>query len=93
MNKRQALKAAAERIKEQDRILALNKADIMDYNACITDMIAGKGPCQWCEDYNECQLASKGPGCTMWMLRSQKVGDPDGSDAGKDGDPVQRLEE
>ena len=73
MNARQAAKAAAERIKEMERVAAINKADIIDYNKCIMDMIAGKSPCDWCEDMIECQLQAKaeGKGCEDWMLRMQ----------------------
>ena len=73
MNSRQAAKAAAKRIEEQEHTLALNKADIRDYNAVILDLISGKSPCDWCEDQEECQLQAKedGKGCSEWMLRSQ----------------------
>lgn len=73
MNGRQAAKAAAKRIEEQEHTLALNKADIRDYNQVILDLIGGGSPCQWCEDLNECQLQAKtdGTGCSEWMLRSQ----------------------
>lgn len=73
MNGRQAAKAAAKRIEEQEHTLALNKADIRDYNQVILDLIGGKSPCDYCEDLNECQLQAKtdGTGCSEWMLRSQ----------------------
>ena len=73
MNAKQAAKAAAKRIEECERIMALNKADIIDYNKVIADMICGESPCPMCEDWNECQLEAKaGKGCSEWMLRSQK---------------------
>jgi len=71
MNGRQAARAAAKRIEELEHVNRLCSADIKDYNACITDMIKGGDPCQWCEDLNECQLEAKGKGCEEWMLRSQ----------------------
>ena len=72
MNARQAAKAAAERIKECERVMALNKADIIDYNKVIADMICGESPCPWCEDWEECKLEAKGgKGCSEWMLRHQ----------------------
>jgi len=74
MNARQAARAAAQRIAEDERIMALNKADIIDYNTCILAMIDGKTPCIYCEDYKECQLEAKdGKGCDQWMLRSQPI--------------------
>ena len=89
MNSRQAAKAAAKRIEECERVMALNKADIQDYNRIILDMICGESPCPYCEDWNECQLDAKaGKGCSEWMLRMQRPepapegGDPDGQEAG-----------
>ena len=73
MNARQAAKAAAEIIKEQERVMALNKKDIIDYNNCILSMIEGGDPCEYCEDKEECQLEAKGKGCDQWMLKSQKI--------------------
>jgi len=70
MNGRQAAKMAGQRVMELERILALNKADIVNYNLCILSMIDGKSPCDWCEDQQECQLQAKGgTGCEEWMLR------------------------
>ena len=74
MNARQAAKAAAKRIEELERVAALNKADIVDYNKCVEHMIQGGSPCDYCEDLQECQLEAKGKtGCTEWMLRSQEA--------------------
>lgn len=74
MNARQAAKAAAKRIEELERVAALNKADIIDYNKCIEHMIQNGSPCDYCEDLQECQLEAKGKtGCTEWMLRSQEA--------------------
>ena len=81
LNARQAAKAAAARITELERVAALSKADIIDYNRCILDMIAGHSACEWCEDRQECQEAGKTEinGCDDWMLRSQPTGG-DGKD-------------
>lgn len=73
MNARQAAKAAAKRIEENERVLKLNKADIVAYNNCILSMIAGGSPCDYCEDIEECQLDAKGKGCSEWMLKMQRV--------------------
>lgn len=78
MNGRQAAKAAAARIAEMERVANLNKHDIIEYNRCILDMIAGESPCLYCEDWQECQLEAKGgKGCAEWMLKAWKVGDQD----------------
>lgn len=89
MNGRQAAKAAAARIAEMERVAALNKQDIIAYNKCILDMIAGESPCLYCEDWQECQLEAKGgKGCAEWMLKAWKVGDQDAPESA-----VQRVEE
>ena len=72
VNARQAAREAAKKITELERVAALNKADIVDYNKCIEHMISGGSPCDYCEDLQECQLEAKGKtGCSEWMLRSQ----------------------
>ena len=71
MNGRQAARAAAKKIEEQEFTLLLNKLDIRDYNLCILSMIAGGSPCEYCEDYEECQLQAKGKGCEEWLLKRQ----------------------
>ena len=79
MNKRQSLKAASERIEEQEKTIAelerLNKLyakDVRDYYDCIEGTVDGKSICDWCHDQEECQLKAKGKkGCKEWMLRSQ----------------------
>ena len=100
MNKKQALKAAAEnlriatvRIDELERVLKGAQADIKLYNEVIDAMIGGKAPCEWCEDFQECQLEAKGKGCELWWLRYPKKGEvvdddgervfPDGSVSGE----------
>ena len=74
MNARQAAKAASLRIAEMERVAALNKQDIIDYNACILGIIDGKSPCEWCEDLEDCLSGSKdvSTGCANWMLRFHK---------------------
>ena len=63
---------ASLRVAELERILALNRADIIEYNLCILGLIDGKNPCMFCEDYEECQLEAKEQmGCGEWMMRSQ----------------------
>ena len=82
MNKRQSLKAAELRIAENERIMALNKADIMLYNNCILHMIEGGSPCDYCEDSKECELEANGSkGCDQWMLHGQPVTVAKGGDA------------
>ena len=92
MNWKQSAKAAnklnealEETIKSQNHTLLLNKLDIRDYNKVIADMIAGESPCPMCEDYNECQLNSKGgKGCAEWLLRFQKNVSEEPIQEGKD---------
>lgn len=91
MNGRQAAKLAAARIAEMERVANLNKHDIIEYNRCILDMIAGESPCLYCEDWQECQLEAKGgKGCAEWMLKTYpwKAGDQDAPESA-----VQRMEE
>ena len=78
MNARQAAKAASLKIQSMEHTLALNKADITDYNIVIQALIAGKSPCDWCEDLKECQLDAKGKtGCSEWLLRFQRPAPPE----------------
>ena len=80
MNGRQAARAAAERIKENERILALNKADIVAYNLCILHMIDHGSPCDFCEDLEECRKEEKDVtiGCDNWMLKMHREGQDEG---------------
>lgn len=74
MNSRQAAKAAAKKIEEQealiaeqDRLLNLYKADVKNFYECIEGTVDGKSICDWCDAYNECQLQDKGGrGCKEW---------------------------
>lgn len=71
MNARQAAKAAAKRIEELEFRVMMNVLDIKDYNAVIEALIDGNSPCQWCEDWVECQLEAKGQrGCSEWILHN-----------------------
>ena len=83
MNARQAAKAASLRVMELERLLALNKGDIVNYNLCILHMIDGGSPCGFCEDEMECQLEAKGgKGCGDWMLKMQKFTQGDVNEEG-----------
>ena len=90
MNSRQAAKAAAARIEECERIMALNKADIIDYNNCIMHMIRHGSPCDYCNDLEECWENGNDVtmGCDEWMLRMKRAvsvpegGEPDEQEAG-----------
>lgn len=81
MNKRQALKAASERIEAQEeaiaeyeRLIGLYKADVKDYYDCIEGTVDGKSICAWCHYQEECKLEAKnGKGCTEWTLKAQPV--------------------
>ena len=80
MNGRQAAKLASKRISELEYIVSLQSKDIKDYNHAILDMIAGKSPCAWCEENEECTNASHGSaGCSGWWLRYEKQ-IPEGGD-------------
>ena len=98
MNARQAAKAAAIKIQSMEHTLALNKADIIDYNIVIQALIAGKSPCDWCEDLQECQLDAKGgKGCSEWLLRFQRPAPeevvPDGQEGGTEKYEIFGVEE
>ena len=98
MNARQAAKAAAKRIEENEYVIRMQANDIKDYNACVLDMIAGKSPCSWCEEnrLDECQHPeSRGSaGCHEWWLRmkSTEGGEAD-AEGKKSGDSVLGVEE
>ena len=95
MNGRQAAKLAAQRVAELERILALNKRDIVDYNLCIMHMMDHGSPCDFCEGLDECKGEGRDVtiGCERWILRFPKAGDPDGQEAGSSDNSVQRVEE
>lgn len=98
MNGRQAAKAAAKRIEENEYVIRMQANDIKDYNSCILDMIAGKSPCWWCEENRlaECEHKDSwmNAGCHEWWLRMKS---PEGGEAdaeGKEaGNPILGLEE
>jgi len=100
MNKRQALKAATEKIEDQEKVIAdlrfFNQkasADIKAYNKVIDGMIAGEGPCAWCEWEHdpvdgECKKAEHGKGCGDWMLKWEhgEKGEYDGTEGSHNGE-------
>lgn len=78
MNAKQAMRkmdrhALVKQIADQEFVNRMNQADIVSYNRCIDDLIAGKSPCPYCHDFEgdcehpECREAGKG--CPDWMLR------------------------
>lgn len=64
-----------KQIADQEFVNRMNQADIISYNCCIDDLIAGKSPCPYCEDYQgdcdhpDCRKAGKG--CSEWVLRNK----------------------
>lgn len=85
MNGRQAAKAAAKRIEDLEDFNRRCVADIKAYNKCIEGMIAGKCPCDWCEENrtSECTRDEWGnKGCEEWWLMTVLPEQPEeGSDA------------
>lgn len=72
MNGRQAARKAAKRIKDMEHTAGQNKADIEVYNKCIQALIAGKSPCDYCEEkrIGECPNPDKQDhGCSQWWIR------------------------
>ena len=78
MNAKQAMRKMdrarlVKQIADMEFVNQMNKADIVSYNLCIDDLIAGKSPCPYCHDYEDgcdhpdCREAGKG--CPDWMLR------------------------
>lgn len=73
MNAKQALKLCSKQLEETEAVLQRAQQDIKDYNACIDSMIHGGSPCEYCEEYIECQLQAKdGKGCSEWWLRFKR---------------------
>lgn len=62
-----------KQIADMEFVNQMNKADIVSYNLCIDDLIAGKSPCPYCHDFEgECEhpdCREAGKGCPDWMLR------------------------
>ena len=62
-----------KQIADMEFVNRMNQADIVSYNCCIDDLIAGKSPCPYCHDYEgdcehpDCREAGKG--CPDWMLK------------------------
>ena len=71
MNGRQAARAAANKIKDLENIIAHNVSDIRMLNECIIDMIRHESPCKYCNDYEECVQENRDVsiGCDDWFLR------------------------
>ena len=72
MNKRQALKAASQRIEELEDFNRRAAADIKAYNRVIDGMIDGISPCEWCMEYEGEDCPHKGEkvnGCSEWWLK------------------------
>lgn len=87
MNGRQAARLAANRIRELEYIVSMQSRDIREYNETILDIIAGKTPCNRCEEANECTKKEFGSvGCQGWWLHFKKPweegGDADGEAEG-----------
>ena len=62
-----------KQIADMEFVNRMNQADIVSYNRCIDDLIAGKSPCPYCHDFEgdcehpDCREAGKG--CPDWMLK------------------------
>ena len=78
MNAKQAMRkldrhALVKQIADLQFVNSMNQADIVSYNRCIDDLIAGNSPCPYCHDFEgdcehpECREAGKG--CPDWMLK------------------------
>ena len=82
MNAKQSLRAARKHIEELEDYNNRARAEIKALNQCIDSVIAGeKNYCDWCESREECQLESKGKGCSEWWLMFDPPIREEGSDA------------
>ena len=77
MNGRQAAREAAKKNAELERTIMHDVIDIRLYNQCIIDMINHKSPCNYCNDFEECQKEGKDVsiGCEDWVLRVYAITD------------------
>lgn len=78
MNAKQAMRkmdrhALVKQIADLQFVNSMNQADIVSYNRCIDDLIAGKSPCPYCHDFEgDCEhpdCRESGKGCPDWMLK------------------------
>ena len=51
------------------KLLNIHVKEIDLLQECMEKMIAGGSPCEYCEDFSECQMEDKSRGCKMWWLR------------------------
>ena len=80
MNAKQSLRAVNKQLQEyeelfqeQARLLSMYKADVKNFYECIEGTVDGKSICDWCDQYNECQLQAKGgKGCKEWEHKIQQ---------------------
>ena len=80
MNAKQSLRAANKQLQEyeqlfqeQARLLSMYKADVKNFYECIEGTVDGKSICDWCDQFNECQLQAKGgKGCKEWEHKIQQ---------------------
>lgn len=80
MNAKQSLRAANKQLQEyeqlfqeQARLLSMYKTDVKNFYECIEGTVDGKSICDWCDQYNECQLQAKGgKGCKEWEHKIQQ---------------------
>ena len=80
MNGKQAAKAAAKHIEELEDYNRKASADIKSYNIVIGEIIAGKSPCKYCEEFRlgECECPEKQDhGCESWWLTNGPVKMPE----------------
>lgn len=72
MNARQAAKAAGKRIEELEWFNKSAGATIRKLYQALDVIFSGGNVCELCEDYEECQLESKGQGkgCPEWSHKT-----------------------
>ena len=88
MNKKQSMRKMIENLEEENRMLVKQVSDLGDFNKrCSADirgyvqntfaMIAGKSPCEFCEEHRlgecehkDCEMKN---GCDGWWLRTDML--------------------
>ena len=83
MNQKQSLKAAEKNIEKLEGYIE----DLKDFNKrasttikglyqCIDILLKGGNICEYCEDYEECDLKAKGEGkgCEEWFMKDMDGG-------------------